>query len=592
MFPGRSFRLALAAAALLGLLSACADVRFDGLAPSEPECARNSAGECVLDSEGCSADDISTDATGEFVCATCDGGAVEICGGREVAVCFDQETGTGETCQRCVTERGEVLYDDCALSPDAVADLTCEVVRYESPQDGADAGAAPPAMDESVACEVCRDGAGRVVTEVCRPEADECHEVMIDGRMCTECTQDGAFAYRVCPRDDLDPARCEAYGNDQGRCVDCYADDGALLTHECQVYGDEASGGLCELVAFPDGSACRTCYDETGAVLSETCAPPRDAMRCEQLVYTEQTCVVCVDDTGAAVLTDCRRNDCADDESCPPPPPCEVHYQDDGTLCRLCPVAGSDEPERRCLTGGELYCSYQEVYEEPAEPGAPEPSPSICVVCTDGEDGSVVYESCEGAVATPIVCEPGLDATGVSCEVCYDPSTGEQAYTSCADEPMQCAAEAGIQLLGANGEPLFVPGPSGSEPAPAVADCVACPDGADGSSSEPDRCSLRDPCAISSPDESCPARARLLYHPTQCADPWGPTTSTDDLVALLTFFLDVHEVPIWRATLYPPSPSTPPCEACDCPTGARLKVEAFTKHEAILLEHGFVPADP
>lgn len=437
----RGLVLAAGMSALLGCAEALSLSRGDDEAGADAGSARsdscftNPEGECVVTSEGC--DPASIRGSALERCASCEQGGVgyEICGPAKTARCFDLEL--GQPCQRCVTDDGEVLYDDCSARVDQFGDLHCEAVAYE----GADAD-----------CEVCRDDHGVVVRESCRPNASRCEERVVNGRACRECfTAEGAFAYRECEPADLDPAICEVYGGAEGRCVDCYGADNELLSHECTTTPPpglgtepgprppEAPPSYCDSMTDPAGRSCTLCYNADGGLVEEQCddGTSRSPARCEELLFREQVCLVCVDGNGQESSTQCSRapDSCEGIAAeCGPAPPCENRYRDDGTLCRTCPTANGDET--LCMSGGGLTCeTVQEFDETPPIGGVGDPglTSEVCTVCRAPGMEEPVYSVCssDGTVPPQPVCSTRETADDVMCEVCVAPGGGDEVYSSC-----------------------------------------------------------------------------------------------------------------------------------------------------------------
>lgn len=551
---------------------------------SRDVCSPDEAG-CALSDDGCSPGAIRD--SGGQRCAGCEGtfGEVEICGVPVEGRCFDLEA--PELCQRCVTDDGRVLYDDCVERADDFSELACESVSYPDDDGG------------SRSCQVCRDDAGRVVRESCRPDAATCGEVMRGGRACTEClTAEGELAYRECPTPDIDPRRCEVYGNSQGSCTDCYGEDDELLLHECSVIQTDAGaeapslGGYCEELADPSGLTCQRCYDPNGGLASETCTETTSGPeRCELLDYTDQTCLLCVDGDGEETFTGCEAKSCPEGDTCAPAA-CTNEYLPNGTLCRTCPVAGSDETQTRCLSDGQLYCeTEQEFVSDPNSSG--EVQSELCVVCRDGLDGPEVYRHCglDGSAAATPLCY-GVAGQSGFCEVCEDPESGEEVYSSCGPAPPaafdgQCLEQDGLALKDDEGAALSLP--SGE---PAVVDCFAC--GADGGAPPEGegRCELRASCTSESdgdsvqpvPADPCPALTALYYDPLQCnGDPWGETVGVDGVAGAMAWLLSEHGVVVYTLSDSPVLVSGV-CEACDCPRGDRLTLLVSEPDAALLLE--------
>ncbi len=444
-FPGLGALFALLFVGSFWVLPGC-DMSMEAMAPGDnlaggadagaegAECYENDVGQCVLASEGCDPADIS----GSVVerCAACDGGGVQVCGPARTARCFELEL--AGPCQRCVTDDGQVLYDDCAAPADELGDLLCESVSYDSDDARAD----------ETTCEVCRDANGQVVRESCRPNATECRDVIVNGRDCQECfTAEGELAYRECERADLDPRVCEVYGGAGGSCVDCYGDDDELLSHEC-TSGGSFDGGVgapardasyCDEVLDPAGRTCERCYSETGTLVSESCVDDVEAApgRCQQLTFSEQSCLVCVDDSGQEASTQCESttNACASPDACPVPS-CENTYTADGTLCRTCPTsnAAADGSETRCMSDSDLVCVTDQSFSEAPPPeGGDDPAlvSEVCTVCSAA--GVEQYRACssDGSVPPQPVCSAKSSADGAACEECVEAASGDVVYSSC-----------------------------------------------------------------------------------------------------------------------------------------------------------------
>jgi hypothetical protein len=558
-------------------------------------CFANATGECVVATEGC--DPSAIDAAGGERCAVCsvDGEVVDVCGEPEVAFCFDLEA--PEPCQRCVTQDGVVLFDDCYESPEQLADLTCENVTYE---DDTAAGA--------TTCEVCRDQTGRLVSETCRPDADECFDVVVEGRACVECFAGGELAYRECEQTNLDPRVCEAYGEGDLMCVDCYGEADQLLSHECSVGGPITPPAFCDEYLDPDGRHCEVCYSQDGDVVSEFCddVPNTGVERCEELSFSDQTCLLCVGAEGEPTFTECWSNVCPDDPTntmeCPPPPPCETHFADDGSVCRTCPTLGG-ESETLCLEGGDLFCSLEEVIEEPVPGNDPDPNqpPAIvvCQVCRDGPDGPVVYEECEDTSTEPPVCMETVSPDGVVCEQCFDPATGFELFNTCEGQPADmCFDEVGV-LRGENGGELFLPADASDGTNDALlaeyscyfcgdaddpqglngyGDCVLRPDACGGVQPQPG-----DPDDPNTDPAVCSVGVVVVYEPMQIEpDPWGSSDGIDGMVNALTWLLSNHGVAAYSVTHEPVDENFVACEGGECPRGDRLYF-SVTEQDALML---------
>ena len=526
----------------------------DDAGPEDDRCAD---GSCAITSPGCGGDAVER-SDGE-TCATCDSanGAVLICGEATVAECELRFDADGERCRYCAADTGEVLFDDC-FAPGPQGALACEPAPVE-PGD-------PSSPD--MACAVCRDERGVVTETRCEPASDECHAEVLGSATCRVCTRDGVVVVQDCAGagdDRLEPDFCEAYGNDVGRCVDCWADD-VLLSHRCS---DTTVPVSCVENVTVDGLWCTTCVDANGIVVDQGCSPDVPAPeQCEVLSYTDQTCVVCVDQLGAITSTSCERNDCAAGEVCAEPPPCWFEYGEDGSLCRSCP-ADSGQIETSCIGEPTLYC------EDLAD------ATQRCTACYDLDTGVEVYRDCGGA--PPPSCETVANDDGTNgCEVCYDPSTGEPIYSSC--DGTSCSALGSFVLSDANGTPLTV------ENGPAVATCRQCAPTASGGVDDglALSCDLLDDCGNATElmaDAPCPSSVLFTVAPIQCGNPWeqgdaaAASGTLDELLGVLSWSLGSRELALvsidHRGVL-----DEGACSECECQRGDRLILEVRAEDAA------------
>lgn len=645
-------RLSFASVALLGLLVSVA-VSSSGCCFLDNTCSGTTAelgGDAgtpappfeSLDTPGCDASTIR-EADG-VVCAECafaddvpgdgasapedgappdptDDGLASICGRADVAPCEVRENSGGDACQLCVTDGGDILYDDCFSGGGADRDVAfCEE--------------APGTTSDEV-CTSCYDGDGDSVSTRCGPRSDDCTVVDAGGgRTCTECSADGVVVSRTCDAVDLDPSVCRAYENDAGRCVDCLDDDGALLSHACTP-ATGPSAIACEETVSPEGVSCTVCVDENGTPFDRFCDDGPATARCEQLAFTDQTCVVCLDDDDAVVSIDCVRNDCsvANDAACradadcatgqacfdgvcvdqntggdpgndgegaapaPPaceaPPACVMSVADGGAVCRTCPLATPNDAgaafETLCIAPPALSCSVVAEDALPPRDGSEgdlaAPQGRSCVVCADRASGVEVYRDCEGNGAVPppyCIDEPRSTDGAESCSVCYDAVDNQPVYTSCADET--CFDLEQQTLRDTSGIPLQVLAEGGGSD-DAVVSCKQCapPDAAaDDVDAEAARAAFSTSCALlnvcadpygsSFAGPACPTTTTLTLLPRACQNPWDawlPATDepagagVDDVTllhAILSFTLADHGVALAGARVVDSSTTG------ECPT--------------------------
>jgi hypothetical protein len=545
--PG-ALRALGAFAASLWLTGACCEGdRCEPPPPPHPEDC--SDGACAISTPGCDPSTIAHTDAGE-VCATCADPASDddarICGVPEVARCEAREVG-GESCLVCATELGEILHDSCYEGA-AVDTQDCEVF-------------VPPLDDPSlvgggdVVCHACKDDTGAYVTRICEPASDECHEVDADGLLCRECTRDGVVVVRACEQPDIAPRSCERYSNEAGTCTDCYDRDDQLVLHSCALTGDVNIS--CSETITPDGLRCSVCVDANGTPVTQSCEPGvPELTQCTLLTYTEQSCVVCLDELGNPGLADCTRTDCAGD-TCPPPPPCKLSFNEAGQQCRTCPVEATGGLEERCVEGTNLACT--QVFDD-VTGGA-------CLQCVDQLTQREVYRRCDAE--TPPTCVNVEDQNGQLCEVCSDPRTGETVYASCGEQ--SCYDVGGnIPLKTVDGEALSL------DHAPAVATCVECGVGQDSNvvATVSSACALRSDCGgidVTAPDAACPGTVVYRLAPHVCENPWelagyvGQGPGSLELLDILTWSLDTSGVGL--ISIHDAPGGLAECDACGCARG-------------------------
>ncbi len=573
-----------------------------------------------LDTPGCDAASIRE--AGDVVCADCVFASAQspvnddvtldtICGRAEEARCEVRENSAGQACQLCVTDDGDILYDDC-FSGAGAADRAAAFCED-----------ATGTTDNEI-CTSCFDADGNTVSTSCAPRSDECQQVVDGGRTCTVCTVGGNVVSRSCDSVDLDPSVCRAYENEAGRCVDCLDDNGALLSHACTP-ATGPSAIACEETVTPEGIACTVCVDENGTPFDRFCGGGQAPARCEQLAFTEQTCVICLDDGDAVVSVDCQRNDCAvkSDVSCrvdgdclggqvcfdgacvaqnggpaggsdapeaapapacEPPPACVMSVNDDGEPCRTCPLTvdpATGDPatgeETLCIAAPALRCSVVAEDSLPADPGtdgeaglAPPPEQGrSCVICADRRSGVEVYRDCAGnGNVPPPYCLDEVAGDGSTCSVCYDAVDNTAVYTSCAAET--CFDLERQTLVDGNGIPLLVTGDDGVA-RDAVAACKQCGDAndttvGDGTDAAAARaafsasCALenvcQDPYGSSFAAPSCPTTTTLTLAPRVCGNPWdawlfdnGTSEDVGQLQAIVAYALGDHAIALGGARL-------------------------------------------
>ena len=516
----------LAGAGCCALDGTCVD-RPDAGPPPPVDCSVD--GTCVFASPGCDPKDITDGAAvggAAGVCALCSSpaGDAQICGAPDVARCESREDLAGKACRFCATAAGDILFDSC------VSDTPVAVVSCEPSVPGQ-----PVTPDANAVCETCKDATGAVVTTTCEPAHDECHDDVQQGLHCRVCTQAGQVVVNACEQPNIEPRSCEVYANEAGRCVDCFSDADQLLSHSCTLATDTFVS--CTDSVTPDGLLCTECVDANGGPVSRSCGfNVPELTQCSLLDYTEQTCVVCLDQNGAAGLWSCDRR-CADPTTCAPADACFFESAADGSLCRTCP--GPNGPEQRCIVDTNLLCGQAQTGVGPPGP----PNAGGCLSCVDATTGAEVYRSCNGGL--PPTCRNASNLSGATCEICEDSQTAEPVYAKCNGEA--CFALGQFGLTNAQGTTLLVDGH------PAVGTCTEC------GAQDPNAaavafnaaCTLRDTCGpvdLTAPSAICRGTVVFTVAPHLCGNPWEPTAgangpgtlpagSADELLRILTFAL-------------------------------------------------------
>lgn len=534
---------------------------------------------CAVATPGCGPEDIES--AGGVVCATCDGeaGDVQICGAADVARCEAREDSTGDPCRICATSSGEILYDSCfSDAPLEVAVCEGGIVDPNSP--------GVSGSDGDVVCETCTDETGAVVTTVCEPVHDECHDVEDNGRTCRECTRDGAVVIHACEQPAIEPRSCQAYANELGRCIDCYDDEDQLLSHSCTLAEDVYVS--CNEIVTAEGLRCQACVDRNGAQVARSCDTDVPVLQqCALLEYTEQSCVVCLDQFDGVAFASCEPTSCSPEaggakDECAPPPPCFYETSPDGSLCRSCPVGTAGDVEQRCVVETNLECT---------DLGANDPAAAGCLSCVDRVTQREVYRRCDGSGAPP-PCETSVTADGTTCEVCNDPATQEPIYATC--DGQTCYDLGRFSVTGQRGNGLVLDG------APAVAQCAECgvADGFVGPEGYQASCALRSDCGapdLTNPSAVCEQAVVFRLSPNLCDNPWeqagfsvdNQPGTTWELLVVLGYALETRGVGLISATRH--TGGGAPCDnECACPRGDLIDV-AVRAEDAIATTQLFDP---
>ena len=217
------------------------------------------------------------------------------------------------------------------------------------------------------------------------------------------------------------PRECARYADDQGTCVDCWGDDGALVSHQCT----QAEAPLaCHRAVQGDGRSCWTCSDENGVEAVHQCDVVSRTEQCDVLQFSSGTCTLCVDgannptyfacDDGAAAARDVQE--------------CFFSNDDDRALCVNCPVPESDTlSERACMGEPVLSCVLDANAPDNEEGAGVGQAPSECLQCT-GPAGAA-DEVC--GYSLPPACERDVDANQEPCARCTNVNTGVVVYDDC-----------------------------------------------------------------------------------------------------------------------------------------------------------------
>lgn len=555
-------------------------------------------------------------------CAPCSFGTV--CGVVDEAPCEVRENSLGDACQLCMTSSGVVLYDDCFIQGEVDA-AVCEP---------------SPSNDPTTTCTTCFDTLGAAVSTRCTPVSDSCATEFINGRTCQVCTRDGAVVSTTCDAADLDPRLCVAYGNDIGRCVDCFDDDNVIIAHSCTAdtdfgtdAGAESPGSegatSCEQRVV-DGVSCTVCYDDAGQFVNQQCSDGVPASeRCERLAFTEQVCQVCVDSNNAVTFVDCVDSDCSVESTCRSdadclenqacydgvctartgdngegdpepgiapcvePPTCEMFNNRDGQLCRSCPTS-TGTTEVRCMSNTSLVC---EVVAETALPARADDSVAeegptaetsdernaqgrSCVLCSSPTLNVEVYRDCEGNGAVPPpACVETTTVDNQACTACFDAVTGDTVYSSCVSASGDdiCYGHSEHVLLDAAGAALNDD----------VVACKTCNDGVQTTS-----CALSQACGdgLTADPAACTGDVvTLQLTPRHCDNPWAAFRASlgrdDDLAGVMAWSQAAGGFAVLGATSSTVSNAT--CSAGDCGCARGDVIDVVVSAEQAAAATGF-----
>ncbi|WP_205500627.1 hypothetical protein [Rufibacter psychrotolerans] len=79
----------------------------------------------------------------------------------------------------------------------------------------------------------------------------------------------------------------------------------------------------------------------------------------------------------------------------------------------------------------------------------------------------------------------------------------------------------------------------------------------------------------------------LVYHETQCADPWGYCNKNPDTRVCVREYVENQGYTVADISVTPAPPDFAACEACQCPSGRVFKVRVTEPDVAKLLAVGF-----
>ncbi|MCP4502694.1 MAG: hypothetical protein GY822_22340 [Deltaproteobacteria bacterium] len=569
-------------------------------------------------------------------CATCEGDvSQEICGSPVAATCIEQENLVGDPCRICISDQNEVLFDSCnrEMSADFFDDVECREVRREE-------------GGEITWCELCSQPDGRVVSQFCHPDFDECHDEEIDGILCTVCTFDGQLAFQECVPEVVTPSFCVGYGDENGSCTDCFDDDNELVFHDCDVSNEPSSNESCLDWVRPDGVYCSECYDAGGNVVEAWCedvgAQPEE---CTLIILSENSCGVCINSFGNITFSECLPNECYDFFSdggtpapdpdvpgeppadggvepspedppvddrladiCLEPVPCEVYYSVDGVVCAECQGVNGELESSCAESSSALFCS---VENQSVQIDPPQDAVQGCSDDADCVQGERCFDGICAGNDAPVVGTEG-------CIVCRD-RNGEEVYRECdsgagpAPAPLQCFYEEGALglcevcfksdtgelvydsctneecvftngrvLTDTNGDLVSLPTSSVDTIQLATASCEACQDGSE-------QCSLEDYCdagLVTDEDlERCNApRVRLFFALRQCSNPWEGNGDPLTSAAVMGWALGNGQL-IFTAIVSGGADVS--CQECSCEPGQVIDVIVAESSLPFFIEAGF-----
>jgi hypothetical protein len=519
--------------------------------------------------------------------------AAEICGTAARATCETRQNSFGRACQLCVADDGNILYDDCFTvgadaaparceeTPGAIPDEVCStcfdssgvVVSATCRPRG---GTCVEVVIDGLVCEQC-EGAGGALYRDC-PQVDidpsECRSYGDDDGSCVDCfASDGTLLTHRCTPPFVGSFCEETYTPDGLLCTVCSDANGVPTSQACQAAPLQPE--RCAQLDYSE-QTCFVCVDSADSVVvadcrARTCAAGQSARACRVDADCGDPRFACFD----GVCTGLSPEDpVAAPEECPPPPPCSTTTDENGDVCRTCPRADG-VLETRCLSSSALAC---EVLAEESLPAAgdgavdaadpaPPPQGRTCTLCRAVDSGIEVYRDCAGNGAIPPPsCTEERRGDGTVCEVCRDAVDATVVYQACPDRT--CYGEEVAPLVGVDGAFVLI------EDAKVAARCRLCDDTGAFLAS----CSVDGVCGSDGQGQTaCPVPARLLLQPRSCGTPWQAHVAADgardaELRGLVAWALQVHGLVLFGADTVAAVDPDGTCDSCDCPRGDRIAV--------------------
>lgn len=411
------------------------DIREEVSLANDQGCLRmndDPTGPCLANPQNCESIQISYQ--DNLTCETClrNGESSTHCGQSQFAECSNHENDWGDTCTICQSVSGAIFFDDCHNQRSSYLPGSCETHN-------------DAVTGET--CEFCYDELGEVISRNCFPQGYNCEEWRDDDLLCHRCTQGNEVVSEGCESQVVAPETCEGFTSEEGlTCYICTDSDGNVVDHNCS----EPDVVHCETYTTQEGIFCEVCYDRNNAEVRRDCevvsAPNEE---CREYRSEDNICTICFDDDNNMTRRDCdaicpgagmacnQDSDCmANDEdpagggicregvcACQ----CELFTDEDGLLCEICGDLNNDG-QRNELDANCFPAPIDPVNCWNEQRSGPE-GDMVCRICESESGGRT--EDCDPNTGGDVTCSMESTSDGdPSCEVCRD-SSGQVVHSSC-----------------------------------------------------------------------------------------------------------------------------------------------------------------